>query len=59
MIIRLATLLDANEILTLMNDAANSGFMLANPGERKLKPETIKNIIENVNNSTKSGFFVA
>ena len=59
MIIRLATPLDANEILTVMNDAENSGFMLANPGERKLKPESVKNFIENVNSTTKSGFFVA
>ena len=59
MIIRLATPLDASKILTVMNDAENSGFMLANPGERRLKPEAIKNIIENVNSSTKSGFFIA
>jgi len=59
MIIRLATPLDANEILTVMNDAENSGFMLANPGERKLTPEAIKKIIGNVNSSAKSGFFVA
>ena len=59
MIIRLATPLDANEILMVMNDAENSGFMLANPGERKLKPEAIKNIISNVNSAMKSGFFVA
>ena len=59
MIIRLATPLDANAILTVMNDAENSGFMLANPGERKLKPESVKNFIENVNSTTKSGFFVA
>lgn len=59
MMIRLATQLDADQILFVMNDAENSGFMLANRGERKLKPESIKKIINNVNNASKSGFFVA
>ena len=57
--IRLATQLDATEILLVMNDAENSGFMLANPGERKLKPESIEKIIGNINGTAKSGFFVA
>ena len=58
-IIRQATQLDADQILIVMNDAENSGFMLANRGERKLKPESVKKIIDNVNNASKSGFFVA
>ena len=57
--IRLATQLDATQILLVMNDAENSGFMLANPGERKLKPDSIEKIIGNINSTTKSGFFVA
>lgn len=59
MIIRIATKEDAKQILVVMNDAENSGFMLANPGERNLKPESIANIIGNVNSASKSGFFVA
>ena len=59
MIIRLATQFDADQILIVMNDAENSGFMLANRGERKLNPESIKKIIDNVKNALKSGFFVA
>jgi ribosomal protein S18 acetylase RimI-like enzyme len=59
MIIRLATKLDATQILLVMNDAENSGFMLANPGERNLKPESIEKIIGNINGTAESGFFVA
>ncbi len=59
MIIRLALTQDAEQILDVMNDAENSGFMLANPGERQLKPESVMKIIDNVNNGLKSGFFVA
>lgn len=59
MIIRIATEEDAKQVLDVMNNAENSGFMLANPGERSLKPESIMKIINNVNSASKSGIFVA
>lgn len=57
--IRQATEQDAAAIISVMQDAENSGFMLFNPGERNLLPEKFSPFLERFNVDERSAFFVA
>lgn len=59
MLIRQAVESDAPKIIPVMKDAEESGFMLYGPGERQMKEEPLINFINTLNNTPKSGFFVA
>lgn len=57
--IRKAKIVDAEEIISVMSNAEQSGFMLFAPGERKMAPRDLAKYIETLNNQTKSGMFIA
>lgn len=57
--IRKATNRDAEDIINVMSNAEESGFMLFAPGERKMMPESLGTYIETLNNQTRSGMFIA
>ncbi|MEK4425518.1 GNAT family N-acetyltransferase [Solibacillus sp. FSL K6-1523] len=57
--IRKAMTGDAEEIISVMSDAEQSGFMLFAPGERKMTPEGLGKFIDLINSHTKSGIFIA
>ncbi|WP_172954432.1 GNAT family N-acetyltransferase [Solibacillus sp. R5-41] len=57
--IRKATNRDAEDIIFVMSNAEESGFMLFAPGERKVTPESLGKLIELINSQTKSGMFIA
>ncbi|WPK13345.1 GNAT family protein [Lysinibacillus louembei] len=57
--IRKATTQDAAQIVQVMADAEQSGFMLFSPGERQITAEGLAKMIANLNNEVKSGLFIA
>ncbi|MEG0384764.1 MAG: GNAT family N-acetyltransferase [Solibacillus sp.] len=57
--IRKATNRDAEDIISVMSNAEQSGFMLFAPGERKMAPESLGKYIETINSHSKSGIFIA
>lgn len=57
--IRKAINSDAEELVRVSKNAEESGFMLFNPGERKITPETFAKFIDTTNENKKSGVFVA
>ena len=56
---RKATASDASQIVAVMKDAEASGFMLFDPGERKLTAEQFEKYIEAINNKHNAAIFVA
>ena len=59
MLIRKALELDAKKIIEVMQDAEASGFMLYEPNERNIAPESLSKFIASMNAAPKSGFFIA
>lgn len=57
--VRKATAHDASQIVEVMKDAEASGFMLFDPGERKLTVGQFKEYIEAANQKQNSAVFVA
>ena len=57
--VRKATASDASQIVAVMKDAEASGFMLFDPGERKLTAEQFEKYIEVTNQKQNSAVFVA
>ena len=57
--VRKATTGDANQIVAVMKDAEASGFMLFEPGERKLTAEQFEKYIEAINSKHNASVFVA
>lgn len=57
--VRKAMRSDAEQIITVMKNAEDSGFMLFSPGERKISVDGLAKLIESLNNNNKSGLFVA
>ena len=57
--VRKATASDASQIVAVMKDAEASGFMLFEPGERKLTVEQFEKYIEAINNKHNASIFVA
>ena len=57
--VRKATASDASQIVAVMKDAEASGFMLFDPGERKVTAEQFEKYIEAINNKHNSAVFVA
>lgn len=58
MFVRQAAQQDAVKMIEVMNDAEASGFMLHNPNERQLTPESLGKFINTINAAPKSGFFI-
>ncbi|MEK4385597.1 GNAT family N-acetyltransferase [Solibacillus sp. FSL W7-1464] len=58
-IIRKADESDTPQILAVMKDAEQSGFMLFAPGERNMAPASLSKLITSINQSPTSGFFIA
>ena len=58
-IIRKADESDAQQILAVMKDAEQSGFMLFAPDERNLAPASLIKLINSINQTPTSGFFIA
>lgn len=50
---------DTLQIVEIIKNAEESGFMLFNPGERKLDAEVFGQRIEDINKNGKSGIFIA
>lgn len=59
MLVRRAVEQDARKIIMVMKDAEASGFMLYEPNERQLTPDSLSKIIKTMNTAPKSCFFVA
>lgn len=59
MFVRKAIDKDAEKIISVMVDAENSGFMLFSPGERNIEKSSLISFINSINNTPKSGFFIA
>lgn len=57
--IRKAVSGDAGQIVGVIKNAEDSGYMLFDPGERKMAPEAFAKFIENMKGNEKSGIFVA
>ena len=57
--VRKATASDASQIVEVMKDAEASGFMLFDPGERKLTAEQFEKYIDVTNQKQNSAVFVA
>ena len=57
--VRKATAQDAYQIIEVMKDAEQSGFMLFNPGERNITAEQFEKYIEAMNQKQNSTIFVA
>lgn len=57
--VRRANSNDANQIVEVMKNAEDSGFMMFNPGEREISAEPFAKYIESINSHEKSGVFVA
>jgi len=58
-IIRKANEGDTSQILEVMKDAEQSGFMLFAPDERTLAPASLSKLISSINQTPTSGFFIA
>ena len=50
---------DAEQLVNVMKNAEDSGYMLFDPGERKVAPVAFAKFIDTVNANEKSGVFVA
>ncbi|MBS4195085.1 GNAT family N-acetyltransferase [Lederbergia citri] len=57
--VRKAIIHDASQVVAVMKNAEESGFMLFSPGERKVSAEAFAKYIESINSNSKSGLFVA
>ncbi|WP_107841288.1 GNAT family N-acetyltransferase [Metasolibacillus meyeri] len=57
--IRKATACDAEQIVKVIANAEESGFMLFSPGERQVNAEGMAKRIDNMNRQQKSAFLVA
>ena len=57
--IRIAKTSDASQLVAVMKDAQESGFMLFDPGERILTAEQFERYIEATNQKQNSAIFVA
>ncbi|MEG0471057.1 MAG: GNAT family N-acetyltransferase [Solibacillus sp.] len=57
--IRKAINRDAEDIISVISNAEESGFMLFAPGERKMTPEGLGKYIDLINSHPKSGMFIA
>lgn len=57
--IRKAMSCDAAQIIEVMGNTEESGFMLFAPGERKITPEGLAKLIDSMNSQLKSGLFIA
>lgn len=58
-IIRKANESDTSQILAVMKDAEQSGFMLFAPDERNMAPASLSKLINSINQTHTSGFFIA
>lgn len=58
-IVRKANESDTSQILAVMKDAEQSGFMLFAPDERNMAPAALSNLINSINQTPTSGFFIA
>lgn len=59
MLVRKAINTDAAQIIEVMKNAEQSGYMLYDPGEREVSATGLAKLIEALNSQIKSGFFVA
>ena len=59
MIIRSATPEDAEQLVELIADAESSGFMMFDPGERKISPEGLSKRIAAIENEATSDILLA
>lgn len=50
---------DAAQIVEVIKNAENSGYMLFNPSERKISPEPFAKFIDGLNAKEKAGVFIA
>lgn len=57
--IRKGTSNDAEQIVQVIKNAEESGYMLFDPGERKVSPESFAKFIDATNENEKSGVFIA
>ena len=57
--VRKASEQDSAQIISVMQDAEASGFMLFGPGERQMEAASLSKFISALNNAPKSGFFIA
>lgn len=57
--IRQGSTSDAEQIVRVIKNAEKSGYMLFDPGERKVAPESFAKFIDATNEQEKSGIFVA
>lgn len=57
--IRKGTNSDAEQIVMVIKNAEESGYMLFDPGERKVTPESFSKFIDATNENEKSRIFVA
>ena len=58
-IVRKANESDTSQILAVMNDAEQSGFMLYAPDERNMVPASLSKLINSINQTPTSGVFIA
>ncbi|WP_342575733.1 GNAT family N-acetyltransferase [Solibacillus sp. FSL K6-1781] len=58
-IVRKANESDTSQILAVMKDAEQSGFMLFAPDERNMAPAALSKLINSINQTPTSGFFIA
>lgn len=57
--IRKAVYGDAEQLIKVIRNVEESGYMLFDPGERKVAPESFAKFIEATNQNEKSGIFLA
>ncbi|WP_332871009.1 GNAT family N-acetyltransferase [Planococcus sp. MB-3u-03] len=57
--IRKADSRDAEQIVEVIKNAEDSGYMMFNPGERQISPESFAKFIEVLSANEKSGVFIA
>ncbi|TVP85968.1 MAG: GNAT family N-acetyltransferase, partial [Alkalicoccus sp.] len=57
--VRKAAVTDADQIMHVMKDAEESGFMLFDPGERQMDSHSLGSFIEKTNSTEKSALFTA
>ncbi|MBS4200063.1 GNAT family N-acetyltransferase [Bacillus sp. FJAT-49732] len=57
--VRKAIISDASQVVAVIKNAEESGFMLFSPGERKVSAEAFAKYIDSINRHDKSGIFVA
>lgn len=57
--IRRAESYDADQIVQVIKNAEDSGYMMFNPGEREISPESFAKFIDMLSAKEKSGVFIA